>query len=90
MAAKNIALRINKIIAIVAQSFNLKEVLVDVICYEIGEINCRHRHQSIGNITCLFNARSPQLRCSVNPSGPCEGYGFYEINHSGCYRSDRP
>lgn len=26
----------------------------------------------VGDITCQFNARSPYLRCAVNPSGPCE------------------
>jgi hypothetical protein len=32
----------------------------------------------IGNLSCRFNARSPQLRCAVNPSGPCAGCRFYE------------
>lgn len=54
--------------------------IADVICYEIEEINYRYKHESIGDITCMFNAHSPQLRCSVNPSGPCEGCGFYESN----------
>jgi hypothetical protein len=26
----------------------------------------------IGNTRCIYNARSPFLRCSVNPKGPCE------------------
>ena len=26
----------------------------------------------IGDITCRFNARSPYMRCAVNPSGPCK------------------
>lgn len=26
----------------------------------------------IGDISCQFNARSPHLRCAVNPSGPCD------------------
>lgn len=121
MTAENVALKINEIIAIVAKSSDLKEVLIskrserlwclkfswqidnqifdyediidqinlcdwkstaiaDVICYEIEEINYTYKHQSIGDITCLFNARSPQLRCSVNPSGPCENCDFYESN----------
>ena len=28
--------------------------------------------------TCAFNARSPHIRCAVNPSGPCEGCIHYE------------
>lgn len=28
---------------------------------------------NLGNPDCKFNAHSPVLRCSVNPSGPCEG-----------------
>lgn len=27
---------------------------------------------TIGDISCINNARSPYLRCSINPSGPCE------------------
>lgn len=32
----------------------------------------------IGDITCRFNARSADLRCAVNPFGPCEGCHYYE------------
>lgn len=32
----------------------------------------------IGDLTCRFNARSSQLRCAVNPSGPCIGCSQYE------------
>lgn len=32
----------------------------------------------IGDITCRFNARSPYIRCAVNPSGPCQGCYHYE------------
>ncbi|MGD1856173.1 MAG: DUF6464 family protein [Leptolyngbyaceae cyanobacterium] len=32
----------------------------------------------IGDITCQLNARSPHIRCAVNPLGPCEGCRAYE------------
>jgi hypothetical protein len=32
----------------------------------------------VGDITCQFNARSPYLRCAVNPSGPCEACRHYQ------------
>lgn len=32
----------------------------------------------VGDITCRFNARSPYLRCAINPSGPCKECSFYE------------
>lgn len=32
----------------------------------------------IGDITCQMNAKSPFLRCTPNPSGPCEGCRDYE------------
>ncbi|MEX0268145.1 DUF6464 family protein [Leptolyngbyaceae cyanobacterium UHCC 1019] len=32
----------------------------------------------LGDITCQFNARSPYLRCTVNPSGPCKECPHYE------------
>ncbi|UBF27728.1 DUF6464 family protein [Kovacikia minuta CCNUW1] len=31
-----------------------------------------------GDLTCRFNARSPYLRCAVNPSGPCKECPYYE------------
>jgi hypothetical protein len=31
----------------------------------------------IGDITCDLNARSPYLRCAVNPMGPCDGCSAY-------------
>ncbi|MBE7381447.1 MAG: hypothetical protein F6J95_008565 [Leptolyngbya sp. SIO1E4] len=32
----------------------------------------------IGDFACQLNARSPYLRCAVNPCGPCGGCQFYE------------
>lgn len=32
----------------------------------------------IGNTDCRFNALSSELRCAVNPDGPCEGCCFFE------------
>ena len=32
----------------------------------------------IGDFTCQMNARSPYLRCAVNPCGPCDGCQMYE------------
>lgn len=32
----------------------------------------------VGDITCQFNARSPYLRCTVNPSGPCKECSHYQ------------
>jgi Family of unknown function (DUF6464) len=31
----------------------------------------------IGDDTCQYNARSPHMRCAVNPSGLCEGCRDY-------------
>jgi Family of unknown function (DUF6464) len=31
----------------------------------------------IGDVSCKFNARSPYMRCAVNPSGLCEGCRDY-------------
>lgn len=31
----------------------------------------------IGNVSCKYNARSPYMRCAVNPSGLCEGCRDY-------------
>jgi hypothetical protein len=33
---------------------------------------------SIGNTDCAFNAKSPHVRCAVNPSGPCESCLHFE------------
>ena len=32
----------------------------------------------VGDFTCQMNARSPYLRCAVNPCGPCDGCQLYE------------
>lgn len=32
----------------------------------------------IGDINCQYNARSPHLRCAINPSGPCEGCSHFD------------
>ncbi|MCS6791142.1 MAG: DUF6464 family protein [Oscillatoriaceae bacterium SKW80] len=32
----------------------------------------------IGAQTCRFNARSPFIRCAVNPLGPCQGCSHYQ------------
>lgn len=32
----------------------------------------------IGDTTCVNNARSPYIRCAINPSGPCEDCSHYE------------
>ncbi|MBD2459923.1 hypothetical protein H6G89_02590 [Oscillatoria sp. FACHB-1407] len=32
----------------------------------------------IGDITCLYNARSELLRCAVNPEGPCDRCVHYQ------------
>lgn len=32
----------------------------------------------IGDHSCQFNARSPYLRCAVNPSGPCQHCSSYQ------------
>ena len=37
---------------------------------EVGEI--------IGDLSCRFNARSPYLRCAVNPLGPCQSCSHYQ------------
>ena len=32
----------------------------------------------IGMVSCIYNARSPHIRCAVNPSGSCHGCRYYE------------
>ncbi len=32
----------------------------------------------IGDASCRFNAHSAQIRCAVNPSGPCKECPYYE------------
>ena len=32
----------------------------------------------VGDFSCQMNARSPYLRCAVNPCGPCEACQLYE------------
>ncbi len=32
----------------------------------------------MGDISCQFNARSPYIRCAINPSGPCQNCRHYQ------------
>ncbi len=32
----------------------------------------------IGDLSCAYNARSPHIRCAVNPSGPCQNCLDYQ------------
>ncbi|MEM1310229.1 MAG: DUF6464 family protein [Cyanobacteria bacterium P01_D01_bin.71] len=32
----------------------------------------------LGDFSCEMNARSPYIRCAMNPCGPCGGCQFYE------------
>ena len=34
--------------------------------------------QLIGDLTCVYSARSQWLRCAVNPAGPCDHCGHYQ------------
>jgi hypothetical protein len=40
---------------------------------DVGRDESRAKSNFIGDVTCEFNARSPFIRCAVNPCGPCEG-----------------
>jgi Family of unknown function (DUF6464) len=31
----------------------------------------------VGDASCLYNAKSPLIRCATNPTGPCEGCRYY-------------
>jgi hypothetical protein len=35
----------------------------------------------LGDLSCRFNAISPQLRCAINPLGPCEDCSAYEAKY---------
>lgn len=35
----------------------------------------------LGDQNCLYNARSPYLRCAVNPDGPCEDCSYFQPKH---------
>lgn len=32
----------------------------------------------IGDLSCIFNARSPYIRCAVNPTGLCQDCRYYQ------------
>ena len=36
----------------------------------------------IGDTTCINNARSPYIRCAINPDGPCDECQHYEKHHT--------
>ncbi|MEL6159387.1 MAG: DUF6464 family protein [Cyanobacteria bacterium J06623_5] len=38
----------------------------------------------IGDISCLYNARSELIRCAPNPEGPCQGCNHYQCLEEQC------
>jgi hypothetical protein len=34
----------------------------------------------IGKVSCQYNARSPYIRCAVNPDGPCDNCRHYSYS----------
>jgi hypothetical protein len=38
----------------------------------------REQPQTLGDTSCANNARSPYLRCAINPCGPCDGCKSFE------------
>ncbi|MFN6572392.1 DUF6464 family protein [Dendronalium sp. ChiSLP03b] len=46
---------------------------VNLTAEQLAEAMNRVHPQAIGDVTCKFNARSPFLRCAINPSGNCQG-----------------
>lgn len=41
----------------------------------------RHGSVFLGDTTCVNNARSPYIRCAINPSGPCDECSHYEKHY---------
>lgn len=77
-----------------AQGDALIVVLAVLLAQAAGVFGDRSRHReraeeiqrihpdSIGDTSCQFNARSPVIRCAVNPDGPCEGCQHYELRRA--------
>lgn len=59
-------------------AFNNAVSLMGISSAEIAEVF--KANQSIGDMTCRNNARSPYLRCAINPNGLCDGCEYYETN----------
>src|SRR5690348_6653839 len=45
---------------------------------EFAQAMTAMNYKVIGDIACRNNARSPYIRCAVNPSGPCKNCQSYE------------
>lgn len=43
-----------------------------------GETDVEPSMQLMGDLSCVFNARSPYLCCAIHPDGPCEGCRDYQ------------
>lgn len=46
--------------------------------YPLGNRRSPITKYYIGDTTCANNARSPYIRCAINPSGPCDTCSHYE------------
>jgi Family of unknown function (DUF6464) len=51
----------------------------DISWEEVNDLDDDRAHSfGIGDLTCKYNARSPLIRCAVNPDGECEDCRHYE------------
>ena len=49
--------------------------------YEESYFPDRTAKYFIGDVTCINNAKSPYIRCAINPSGPCAECSHYENSY---------
>jgi hypothetical protein len=62
-----------------AGHYHLHQIVLHVQKSQVPtERSCIDGCWVIGDITCAFNARSEMLRCTVNPSGPCQNCRHYQ------------
>lgn len=50
---------------------------VEQFHYDQGHQTRVSSYANIGDLSCEYNARSPFLRCAINPSGPCQNCQHY-------------
>lgn len=58
---------------------NLRRVRnrVEQLNYDPGHQARVRTYTTIGDLSCKYNARSPYLRCAINPSGQCQNCQHY-------------
>ena len=86
-AKKRWQARLRRAQTLTAHQYYRERLHHDLYSYSRQSYSSRDRRRPvtkyfIGDTTCIYNARSPYIRCAIAPEGPCDNCLHYQKHHS--------